>query len=348
MKKKVIVGISGGIDSAVAAFILKQKGYLVKGIYINTFQNKNSFEPGLAQISKSIDIPIEIIQAEKEFEHTVIQYFRNQHLAGFSPSLCTYCNPNFKWKILYQQARKKNAELISTGHYIQKEKFRECLFIKKGIDQQKDQSYYLWNLPDEIIQMIKTPLGTMTKQDVKKLAQENNLDFLLRKEESSGLCFSENLTYPELIRKYIPESHKINKGKIIDNKGKVIGEHNGYIYYTVGQKKDLIFYENLNYCVTKVDASNNLLIAGEPQQLWKNQIYISDYNFRKSSLVFKQSNLKVKIRGFGWNPQGFASISKIHNKKVEISFEKPAWAPAPGQTAVIYLDDLLVGGGVIV
>lgn len=348
MNKKVIVGISGGVDSAVAALALKQSGYQVEGLHISNVQIDSNIKYLIKQISRSIDIPIKIFQAEKDFNSIVIRHFRNQLLAGQSPSLCTYCNPKFKWRILTEYSMNRNTEHISTGHYIQLIKHLNTTCIKKGIDEIKDQSYYLWNLPDDILNRIITPLGTRTKEEVKRTAMENNLEFLLKNNESTGLCFSNNLSYPELIRKYIPESKNINKGIIIDKQGKIIGNHNGYIYYTIGQKKGLTLDENLNYCVTKIDAKNNILTAGEPKELWTKKIYIKDFNFRNLEMIINNLDLEVKVRGFGWNPQGKANITIINNNIAKISLESPSWAPAIGQSAVIYYKNILVGGGIII
>jgi tRNA-specific 2-thiouridylase len=348
VKEKVIVGISGGVDSAVAALILKESGYLVKGLHISNTQINCTTRQTLKQISESIDIPVEIIQADKKFNEVVIYHFRTQLLAGLSPSLCTYCNPNFKWRILADYATKKNSEFISTGHYIQLARYKGSFFIKKGIDDRKDQSYYLWNLPNEIINRMITPLGVKTKKEVKKTAEENNLEFLLNKNESTGLCFSNKLTYPDLIKKYIPEVKNIKKGIITDKLGRVIGTHNGYIFYTIGQKKDLMLDTDLNYCVTKIDPHNNILIAGDPNELWTKQLYITDFNFKNEKLIIDNSDLEVKIRGFGWNPKGKAGIRIIDNKTAEINLENPSWAPAAGQSAVIFHNNILVGGGVII
>jgi tRNA-uridine 2-sulfurtransferase len=346
--KKIVVGISGGIDSAVTAAIFKKKGFEVLGLHLIIDRKQNNQSEILTKISNTLCIPITTLDVSTEFNKIVIAYFRDEHLKGNSPSPCAYCNPTFKWKFLNDYAKKHNAKHIASGHYIQKTKYRDKWYLKKGIDSQKDQSYFLWGLSQEIIGKIETPLGEIEKSDTKRLAKEFELEFLIKKKESAGLCFAGNLSYPELIAKHIPEAKDIKPGDIIDRTGKKIGSHKGYIYYTIGQKRDLNLPPDKNkFCVTGINAKSNILIAGEPTEIWHKTFKIKDFHFIDFNQALSTKELEVNVRGFGWNPNGFGRLSISDQNTLSVELDEPAWAPAPGQPAVFYYKDLLLGGGII-
>lgn len=345
---KVVVGISGGIDSAVTAAIYKQKGYEVLGLHLQVTPREVNPEGLLEKISYKLRIPITTLDVSAEFNATIIGYFRQEHLNGNSPSLCAVCNPEFKWKYLNNFAEQHNARRIASGHYIQKELFNGRWYIKKGIDPNKDQSYFLWGLSQDIIEKFDTPLGEINKDETRLLAAELDLDFLTKKKESSGLCFAGGLSYPELINKYIPEAKHITEGNITTPDGHIIGKHKGFIYYTIGQKRDLqLFDKNRKLCVTGIDAKNNVLIAGEPEDLWQNEFNIKDYVFVDIDYALHCNKLEVKVRGFGWNPDGYGKLLVNQNGTITVKLDNPAWALAPGQPAVFYHKNLLLGGGIV-
>lgn len=344
---KVIVGISGGIDSATTALLLKQKGYRVIGVYIQTTSINQDFVNRIHKIESVLKIPIRIIDAEEEFNRNIIQYFRVEHLKGRSPSPCAICNPLFKWKILNEIAEDNNAKFIASGHYVQKEYKNGLWWLKKGKDKKKDQSYFLWGLNQKILNKIITPLGSQNKEQTKKLAAQSGLEFLLNIKESSGLCFSNGYAYTELIKRYIPESKTIGSGIIEDIVGNPVGKHKGYIFYTIGQKKDLELEITGNYCVSAIDSKRNVIVVDKPQNLWHNVFSVSDCFFVNKESVLSEKNITVKIRGFGWNPEGNVQLADEKNGAFKVKLNSPAWAPAPGQPAVFYIDDRIAGGGII-
>ena len=346
-KRKVVVGISGGVDSAVTALLLKTQGYEVSGLYFSVSPILSEVAEKLERISKILQIPIKILDVQKEFKATVIEYFRKEHLAGRSPSPCTICNPEFKWKVLFDYAQQKGAELVASGHYIQKAVIDNKWFIVRGEDDKKDQSYYLWGIKQDYLQRMIFPLGNQTKDITKEIAYKNGLDFVVKSKESTGLCFAEGLPYSSLIKKHIPETALIPEGSIVDETGKEIGKHNGYIYYTIGQKRDLNFYESTDKCVVAIDASKNQLIAGLPSELWHNTFTVTDCVFADIASVLMSKTISVKIRGFGWNPDGYCTLAEKGNNTFTVTLENNAWAPAPGQPAVFYSGNILVGGGII-
>lgn len=347
---KIVVGISGGIDSAVTAAIFKKQGFEVLGLHLKINPEEEKTQSAtIAKISNQLDIPISTMDVSDEFNENIIEYFKSEHLAGNSPSPCAICNPTFKWKYLNDFSEKMGAKLIASGHYIQKTKISNKWYLEKGFDSQKDQSYFLWGLSQNILSKLTTPLGNQEKSDTRKLAEEFNLNFLIKQKESSGLCFAGTLSYPELITKHIPESKNIPGGDIVDSKGNKIGTHKGFIYYTIGQKRDLkLSKDKGNLCVIKIDAEKNILVAGDSRELWQNTFKIRDFQFIDFEQALSCKELEVKVRGFGWNPEGFGKITVLKNNLLNIELEKPAWAPAPGQPAVFYHKNLLLGGGIIV
>lgn len=345
---KILVGISGGIDSAVAGFLLKEEGHEVMGVHLHIVPPTTELWNHLNKLQEILGIEIIKLDVSVRFENSIIKYFRDEHLAGRSPSPCAVCNPQFKWAILLEQQRVLGADYVTSGHYIRKEFKDNRWWLKKGYDSGKDQSYFLWGLSQEQLSNICSPLGIYHKYAVKEIAKNNSLKFLSDIKESSGLCFAENLSYTELIKKYIPESQTITEGDVLNTQNNVIGKHNGYIYYTIGQKKGLHFYDkDFSRCVIKIDPEKNQLIADVPEKLWKTEFAISDYKFTDETMALNSKNLEVRIRGFGWNPDGFCKLIKQGESTICVKLQNKAWAPAPGQPAVFYQDNYVVGGGFI-
>lgn len=345
--KKILVGISGGIDSAVTAALFKEEGYEVIGVHLKLDSEQKDETEILSKIAHQLSIECHVLDVKDDFKDKVIGYFRIEHLSGNSPSPCAMCNPDFKWKHLIDFAEKHNIEHIASGHYIQKIYKDGKWWLKKGLDPKKDQSYFLWGLEQHALAKISTPLGEKTKEQTKNLAGKYELDFLQQKKESTGLCFSGGLSYPELIKKHIPETEQISTGDILNSSGEIIGKHKGFIYYTIGQKRDLDLYSPDGLCVTGIDAKKNILIAGKPTDLWKTNFSINNYRFVDLQAALECDKLEVKVRGFGWNPDGYGKIELVDKNSIEVQLESPAWAPAPGQPAVFYHNDILLGGGFI-
>jgi tRNA-specific 2-thiouridylase len=345
--KKIVVGISGGIDSAVTAYKLKQEGYEVVGAYLKITDKLWVPKENLTKIAEILQIPITIVDGVAAFKETVLAAFRKDHLAGRTPSPCATCNPTLKWKLLFDFADAQGAEWIASGHYIQKEKRGNRWYLKKGKDVLKDQSYYLWGLSQSQLTRIITPLGLNNKTEVKELARKIGFDFLLHQKESSGLCFSEGLSYPELLRKYIPEAVNIPEGEVINNLGEVVGTHQGYIYYTIGQKKNIDFFkdENQGNCVISIEPASNRILVGPNEDLWVKEFEINQCCFVDEQHLLESDTIEVKVRGIGINPQGFAKIIKLGNDRYKVQLSDKAWAMAPGQPVVFYEAAYLLGGG---
>lgn len=345
--KRILVGISGGIDSAVTAYRLKQKGYDVIGAHLQITPEPIVAKEKLKRLQDALDIPIELINGEGLFKSIVLENFRKDHLAGKTPSPCVICNPELKWKLLFDKADEVNADGIASGHYIQKEKINGIWYLKKGVDQLKDQSYFLWRLTQQQLSRMVTPLGGINKSEVKEFAREIGLEFLAEQKESTGLCFSQGLSYPELLRKYIPEAKQIPAGDIVNSSGKVVGVHKGYLFYTIGQKRGFeLFNDSLKgSCIVNIDSEKNILVLGQDDSLWQKDFVVSNTFFSNWNKAVSSKTLEVVVRGIGRNPKGYGKIVQLSDAEYKVELEDKAWAMAPGQPVVFYENSFLLGGG---
>jgi tRNA-specific 2-thiouridylase len=345
MKKSVLVAMSGGVDSAMAAVILRQKGYNVTGIYFRFFDDMTCSDRA-ETVSKKTDIELLYIDARECFRKEVMDYFTTMHLKGETPGPCTQCNPNVKWKLLNEQALLGGFDSIATGHYIRLADINNSRRLLKAADKLKDQSYYLWKLQPEILNKSILPLGDYKKSEITKMATKYGLDFLNKAGESAGLCFAGRRQINEILSEKIPKlSERISTGDIIDRKGEIIGKHDGYLFYTIGQKKGLKLCGNRDMFVVQIIAEKNILVVDTWQSLFTKVFTIRDAMFFNNSEIEDGRELQVIIRGFGQNPAGNCRIKKNGTNTWNISLEYPAWAVAPGQPVVFYSGDLLVGGG---
>ncbi len=348
MKKSVLVALSGGIDSTIAALLLKKKGYAVRGVHFNFFPGGYNQHNHLDQISDILGIPVLYHDAMNLFTHEVIDYFTRFHLSGRTPSPCAHCNPNVKYKLLLQLADRYKIQHIATGHYIRLKKQGGICRIYKSTFHEKDQSYYLWGLKQNVLNRLITPLGIYNKKKVQEIARQNGLNFLHDKKESTGLCFAQGRTCGKLLEDYIPDiKRKIKPGNILNTEGQILGSHKGYVYYTIGQKRDLEIDAKSNLCVVKINARHNTLVVDSWENLYAGEFMVTDSHFINQGDLIASKNIQVKIRGFGLNPDGNCHLVNIHNKKIKVCLDEPAWALAPGQPAVFYSGDLLLGGGII-
>lgn len=347
MKRSVVVGLSGGIDSSVTALLLKQSGYDVSGLYLVFYDEQLNHLEHVKKICSIVDIPFSYLDARKIFKEKVINYYFEERLKGKTPSPCIQCNPNVKWDLIQSFAKKNNISFIATGHYIQIKKINNLYRLLKGTDESKDQSYYLWQLSQEILKRAIFPLGDLTKTEVKEIAQQHNLVFLTEKKESTGLCFAQNIDNQKYIDQLLKEkSIEPKPGKVYDSKNNLIGSHDGLVYYTVGQKKGLKLNVPQKLCVKKMNEGNNSIIADTWQNLYTHELNVTDYLIPDPKDINCSDKIQVKVRGFGLNPAPGAQIT-VDGQILKIKLHHPAWAIAPGQPVVFYLDDLIVGGGII-
>jgi len=341
--KKVVIGLSGGIDSIMAAVMLKDQGFDVVGIHFSFINEKHPEK--WSDISKKLQIPIENIDITSDFQ-IVKQHFANEYLRGRTPSPCTFCNRVIKWSKLIEYADKNNCDYVSSGHYIRIKEYNGLYHLQKGIDNVKDQSYFMWELKADTIKRMITPLGNYTKQQVREYAISKGFNDLATRKESMGVCFLHNTDYRNFLRDYIPDKMKeINSGKVVDEDNKDIGTHEGYIHYTIGQKRGLNINESRQAYVTEIDSEKNILKIGEKKSLNHYNIILKDLNIINPDLLVVGSHVMVNVRGLGLNPEEPAIVKSINNF-VELELSKPAWAVAPGQPVVLYDSEIVLGGGI--
>jgi tRNA-specific 2-thiouridylase len=333
-KKKVFVAMSGGVDSSVAALLLKKQGYQVTGVH---FILAKSQAVQVRNICKKLSIPLKVWDFRRHFNKLIINDFISQFKNGLTPNPCVYCNRFIKFGLFYNKAKKSGADYIATGHYVKINKIDNQFSIIKGSDRNKDQSYFLWDINPEVLESCLFPLGDMTKEQVKIIARRNRLPVI--KAESQEVCF----IYGRIngyLKKFI--SLKIGLIKNILDK-KTLGAHNGLFLFTLGQRSGLGLAGGPWYVVKKEIKNNCLSVTNNPNKLLKNEITVKQVNWLIKPPRFP-CNLEVKPRYR--HPGAKAKIfqSGPHYKVI---FNKRQRALTPGQSTVFYYKDKLMGGGVI-
>lgn len=332
--KKVLLAYSGGIDSQYAAKQLLAQKYVVEGVMFNMAGDNDAIF-NAQESAKSIGINLNIVDVQEAFKHEVIDYFTSHYLAGKTPSPCIICNYKIKWQCLHQIAMEKGFECIATGHYFNIAQSDGIYHVAKAADKNKDQSYFLWMLPQHILKMALTPMATTIKNNVLNSGADSKT-----LKESMGVCFLANRDYRDFIKEKCSE--EIVQGQIIDNKGKVVGSHQGVPFYTIGQKRGLEIEGNLS--VIAIDSSTNRLIVGSDDKLWQSNLILENWLAPNIDWLLSSNNVTVKVRGFGRNPEGCGAVSLVNNE-LHIKLSNPAWAAAVGQPVVLYVDNIIVGGG---
>jgi tRNA-specific 2-thiouridylase len=340
---KIAVAMSGGVDSSVTAALLKKEGHEVIGL---TMQVTDSEEASKAagSIARALGIKHHIVDFRGIFTEQIISHFCLQYSLGKTPNPCVQCNRQIKFGALLEKAQEISAEAMATGHYARIEKRRsdDRLLLKKGIDRTRDQSYFLYQLTQAQLAAALFPLGSATKNEVKKLAAEMELPLADRR-ESREICFIPDNDYPRFLREHL--TGEIKPGLITDKQGKVLGKHQGVIDYTIGQRKGLGISSREPLYVVDIDSQSNTVIVGGKQDVYATEFIITDLNWVSIDRLTEPLTLKVKIRYL--HREAEAVISSIDNANVDVKFAEPQMAITPGQAAVFYQDDMVVGGGTI-
>lgn len=352
-QKSVFVGLSGGVDSSVAAALLKEQGYNVSGVFLKcwSIEFAGFGEPGdcpwerdqadAQAVAEKLEIPFRSFNLEQEYWKNVSKPMIDGYALGLTPNPDVLCNKEIKFGLFMEYALAQGADFIATGHYVRKSKNNELL---RGVDPNKDQSYFLWMLTQEQIKHSLFPIGEYTKKEVRDLAKKYGLP-TAEKPDSQGICFVGKITIKEFLKHYIKEK----PGDVLTTRGKVVGHHDGAAFYTKGQRKGVGLYgAETPYYVAKKDMATNTVIVVPPsdlEDLYQKDANIKDINWisgKRPQFPFKCS-CRIRYR----QELQDCTIIKARDTEAAIIFSKPQKAVTEGQSIVFYKDDLVLGGGII-
>lgn len=355
MKKKVVLGMSGGVDSSVAAYILKEEGYDVIGITMSVIPQDERFderEMGCCSISSVFDakrvaedlsIPHYVMNFRNVFERKVIDYFVDEYLQGKTPNPCVACNKFIKFDEFLKKAKALGADYIATGHYatIEKDKESGRYLMKRAMDVKKDQTYFLYNMTQYQLKHTLMPLGQYTKDKVRDIAEKIGLN-IFDKPDSEEICFIPDNDHGRFIKEREPD--KVMPGKFIDKDGNVLGEHKGIVYYTIGQRKGLGISLGRRMFVQKIIPEKNLIVLGDEEELFKNKLYADDLNIIPYEKLPPHMEITAKVR---YSMKESKAIITPRGDGVLVEFKEPQRAITKGQSVVFYHKELVIGGGII-
>lgn len=345
MSKTVGIAMSGGVDSACAAILLKDSGCSVIGFTFNLFNASSNIEtnPDAGNVAKQIGIQHHTVDLTDDFKRLVIEPYRIGYSQGLTPNPCAICNRLIKWGVLRDIMLKYGCEYIATGHYARIEKRDERYILKRGIDHDKDQSYFLYFLNQSLLEKTILPLGKYTKVEVRKIIADRNLN-IENKPESQDLCFISGQSDQDAIF----EDMKKGMGDIVDKSGKIIGKHKGLENYTVGQRRGLDIAHSSRLYVLSKDARDNKLIVGEKEDLFQSAMNVHSFVSSHPGCPEPDSSpfachTRIRYR----TPATNALFTRLSETDARIEFDNPVSGIAPGQIAVVYDNDEVIGGGII-
>lgn len=346
--KKVLLGMSGGVDSSVSAILLKEQGYDVIGITLELFGGtccNTDAIVGAKQICNSIGIPHITYNLKEEFQCQVINNFIDEYSNQRTPNPCIECNKYMKFGAMYEKAKELGCDYIATGHYAKMEYSDEYgkYVLRKAKNLNKDQSYVLYNMPKQLLGKVLFPLGNFeSKEDVRKIAKEHNLS-VASKPDSEDICFIPDGNY----KKFLEQNSSIvpKEGNIVNRKGEVLGRHTGLYNYTIGQRKGLGISYKAPLFVIGFNKERNEVIVGEQQELYRKEMKVNEVNLLLMDKIEQPLDVTVKIR-YASKPAE-AIINQTEAGNIQVIFKEPQRGITPGQSAVFYIGDVVVGGGKI-
>ena len=351
-KKKVVIGLSGGVDSAVAAYLLKEQGYEVIGVMLNLSQNDEIYllhEGGCCSLSsvldarkvaELLDIPFYVLNYKEVFKEKIVDYFVDEYVSGKTPNPCIECNRHIKFGKFLKSAKTLGADYVATGHYARVEKENDKYVLKKGVDLRKDQTYMLYTLTQNHLKNIIMPCGEYTKDQVREIAKKIGMD-IHNKKDSEEICFVPDGNHG----KFISEIKKVEEGNFIDKNGKILGKHKGITYYTIGQRKGLNLSLGKPGYVIEIKPKTNEIVIGDEEDIFFNNAIVDKVNIISGENFEDGFMVQAKIR-YQAKPCD-AKLFRINDNEIKVVFDSPQRAMTKGQSLVFYDGDILIGGGII-
>ena len=357
MKQKVVVGMSGGVDSSVAAFLLQEQGYEVIGVTMQVWQDEEYQQQarqggccGLSavedarRVAQVLDIPYYVMNFKREFRENVMDYFVEEYLRGRTPNPCIACNRYVKWESLLRRSLELGADYIATGHYARVDRLNNGRYaIKNSVTAQKDQTYALYNLTQEQLAHTLMPVGEYTKEEIRQIAQRQGLP-VAHKPDSQEICFIPDHDYAAFIDREAA-GRVPPPGDFVTEDGQVLGRHKGITHYTVGQRRGLELAMGRRMFVTRIRPETNQVILGENEDTFTRDVLCNQVNYMSVEDLKEPKNVVAKIR---YNHGGAPCvIEKQPGGRVLCRFEQPVRASTPGQAVVFYEGEYVLGGGTI-
>tara|TARA_B100001996_G_scaffold347122_1_gene304448 strand:- start:958 stop:2109 length:1152 start_codon:yes stop_codon:yes gene_type:complete len=353
---KILLAMSGGIDSSISSLLLHDMGYEVVGITMKTWDYQSSGsskkETGccsLESINDARSIAVKmgfnhyILDIRDEFGDYVIDYFTDEYMNGRTPNPCVLCNTHIKWEALLKRAKNLDCNYIATGHYAKVRDENGRYIVSKGVDKKKDQSYALWGISQKNLSQTIFPLGELNKEEIKKIAIKNGYKNLVDKSESYEICFVPDDDYRNFLRNRVQNiDEKVGEGNFLNENGEIIGKHKGYPFYTIGQRKGLGITLGYPVYVTEIKHKTNEVVIGTFDELKRDGMYVKKLNMMKYDKITNKIDADTKIR---YNDIGSPSIIEQVDDTIKVFFGNGVNAITPGQAAVFYEKNDIIGGG---
>ena len=351
--RRVLIGMSGGIDSTAACLMLQDQGYEVVGVTMRVFDIASQLTPNgeprfveeAREVAERLGVAHYVADEREGFRNQIVQYFIDEYMQGRTPNPCVMCNPQFKFRVLTEWADRLDCGYIATGHYVQTICDDGHYYIVTGDDPQKDQSYFLWNLSQEVLSRCVFPLGGWKKPDVRQYLADKGFALKAKEGESMEVCFIEG-DYRDFLREHCPQIAQIGPGKFVDAMGRTLGVHQGYPYYTIGQRKGLGIALGKPAYVLKINPDKNTVMLGDAAQLLARYMLIEQLRLVDAERFFSESSLSVRIR-YRSRSVPCEVVREVDDGRFLIRFFEEVSAITPGQSAVFYVGNRLVGGAFI-
>lgn len=342
--EKVLLGMSGGVDSTAAAIFLQEAGYEVIGVTYRLVESEDeTYIEDAKNAANKLGIEHFVADLTKEFRKSVIENFLDEYAHARTPNPCVVCNKNIKFGAIFDVADNMGIKYVSTGQYSRVEKVGDEYFVKKAINEEKDQTYFIYNLKEEYLPRILFPLGNVESKDhIREMLKERGIE-IFSKKDSQEICFIKNKKYSEYIEQ--ETGIKYEKGEFVDTDGNVLGEHAGIINYTIGQRRGLGIALGKPAFVTDLQAEKNRVVLGEDEDLFSKCVKVKNLNIINASYVRDNMIVDAKIRYAGSTTSAIAYMKDENT--CEVIFDKPVRAVTKGQSLVMYDGDILIGGGII-